>query len=65
MNVHISVEIEGENGGKESYVVRLNQDDLTNIVRTEGIEAGNKALDSFCQKFLTQFKEKLGSVLNR
>ena len=65
MNVHISVEIEGENGGKESYVVRLNQDDLTNIVRTEGIEAGNKALDGFCQKFLTQFKEKLGSVLNR
>jgi hypothetical protein len=65
MNIDINIAITGDNGGNESYAVRLNQDELTNIVRTEGIEAGNKALDKFCQKFLTQFKEKLGSVLNR
>lgn len=65
MNVDINVEIKGQNGGVESYSVRLNQDELTNIVRTEGLEAGNKALDKFCDRFATQFKEKLGSVLNR
>lgn len=65
MNVNIDVTIAGDNGGNESYRVILNQDDLTNIIKNEGIEAGNKALDTFVEKFVTQFKSKLSSVINR
>lgn len=65
MNVNIDVRITGENGGDESYRVILNQDDLTNIIKKDGLEAGNKALDGFVEKFVLQFKSKLASVINR
>jgi hypothetical protein len=65
MNVNIDVKIAGENGGEESYRVILNQNDLTNIIKTQGLEAGNKALDGFVEKFVLQFKSKLSSVINR
>ena len=65
MNVNIDVSIVGENGGNESFRVVLNQDDLTSIIKTEGISAGNKALDGFVDKFVLQFKSKLASVINR
>jgi len=65
MNVNIDVSITGENGGNESFRVVLNQNDLTSIIKTEGISAGNKALDGFVDKFVLQFKSKLASVINR
>lgn len=65
MNVNIDVNINGDNGGSESFRVILNQDDLTNIIKTEGLSAGNKALEGFVEKFVTQFKTKLASVINR
>lgn len=65
MNVNIDVSITGENGGNESFRVVLNQNDLTSIIKTEGISAGNKALDKFVDKFVLQFKSKLASVINR
>lgn len=65
MNVNIDVKITGDNGGSDSWRVVLNQDELTGIIRTNGIEAGNKALEHFVEKFVSQFKEKLGAVLNR
>lgn len=65
MNVNIDVKITGDNGGSDSWRVVLNQDELTGIIRNNGIEAGNKALEHFVEKFVTQFKEKLGAVLNR
>jgi hypothetical protein len=65
MNVNIDVKISGDNGGLESYRVVLNQDELTNIIRSKGLDAGNKALESFVSKFTSQFREKLGSVINR
>lgn len=65
MNVNIDVNISGDNGGRESYRVVLNQDELTSIIKSQGVEAGNKALDHFVEKFTGQFKERLGKVLNR
>lgn len=65
MNVKISTTIEGENGGIESWSVLLNQDELTQIVKNSGVKAGNAALEHFVEKFVTQFKTKLSSVLNR
>lgn len=65
MNVNIDVKITGDNGGSDSWRVVLNQDELTGIIRANGIEAGNKALEHFVEKFVSQFREKLGAVLNR
>jgi len=65
MKVTIDTVITGENGGKESWRVLLNQDDLTEIVRKQGVKAGNSALNGFVDKFVTQFREKLSAVLNR
>ncbi|NBO99136.1 MAG: hypothetical protein EBU90_03280 [Proteobacteria bacterium] len=65
MKVTIDTSIRGENGGYESWKVVLNQDELTDIIRTEGIDAGNKALTSFVDKFVGQFREKLSAVINR
>jgi hypothetical protein len=65
MNVNIDVKISGENGGLESWMVVLNQDELTNVIKTQGIKAGNAALEGFVDKFVSQFKTKLSAVLNR
>lgn len=65
MNLNIDVSITGDNGANDSYRVVLNQDELTAIIKTKGVEAGNKALDHFVEKFTGQFKERLGQALNR
>jgi len=65
MNINIDVNISGDNGGTEAFRVILNQDELTGIVKSEGLDAGNKALEHFVEKFVTQFKSKLGAVINR
>ena len=65
MNVNIDIKISGDNGGLESWRVVLNQDELTNVIKSQGIKAGNAALDGFVEKFVTQFKTKLSAVLNR
>lgn len=65
MNINIDVKIQGENGGSDSWRVVLNQDELTNIIKTDGLKAGNKALEGFVEKFVHQFKERLAAVVNR
>lgn len=65
MNINIDVNISGDNGGTEAFRVILNQDDLTGIVKSEGLDAGNKALEHFVEKFVAQFKSKLAAVINR
>ena len=65
MNVNIDVKIQGDNGGLESWRVVLNQDELTSVIKSQGIKAGNKALDGFVEKFVTQFKTRLAAVINR
>lgn len=65
MNVNIDVKITGENGGSDSWRVILNQSELTDVVKSQGIEAGNKALEGFVSKFVEQFKSRLAAVINR
>jgi len=65
MKVTIDTVVSGENGGKESWRVVLNQDELTDIIKKQGIKAGNKALEGFVDKYVTQFREKLSAVINR
>lgn len=65
MKVIIETKITGENGGSEVFTHIINQNDLTNIVKTQGIEAGNAALDKFTDTYIQAFKQKLSLVLNR
>lgn len=65
MNVNIDVKIQGDNGGLESWRVVLNQDELTGVIKSKGLDAGNKALEGFVEKFVSQFKARLGAVINR
>lgn len=65
MRVNIDISIKGDNGGDESYRVVLNQDELTQIIKTAGVDAGNHALDRFVDTFVAQFKDRLAKVLNR
>jgi hypothetical protein len=47
------------------FTAVLNVDELANVVRTGGLNAGNKALDSFVNKLTGQLKERLSSYINR
>jgi hypothetical protein len=65
MKTVIKVDIDSENGSRDSWAVLLNQDELVNIAKTQGIEGANKALDGFVAKFVEQFKQKLAAVVNK
>jgi hypothetical protein len=65
MKTTIKVDIDSENGGRDSWAVLLNQDELVDIAKTQGLEAANKALDGFVEKFVSQFKQKLAAVINK
>lgn len=65
MKTTISVEIKSDNGNSDSWAVFLNQDELVQIAKTNGLEAANQAVDGFVAKFTEQFKQKLAAVLNK
>jgi hypothetical protein len=65
MKTTIKVDINSENGASDSWAVFLNNNDLTEIARAQGLEAANKALDGFVDKFVVQFKQKLAAVVNK
>ena len=50
---------------EDVYTVVLNNDELLNVVRTGGLNAANKALDSFVNRFIGQFKQKLSDFINK
>lgn len=65
MKTTIKVDINSENGASDSWAVLLNQAELVDIAKSQGLEAANKALDGFVDKFVTQFKQKLSAVINK
>ena len=65
MKTTIKVDINSENGASDSWAVLLNQNELVDIAKSQGLEAANKALDGFVDKFVSQFKQKLAAVINK
>jgi hypothetical protein len=65
MKTTIKVDLNSENGASDSWAVLLNQAELVEIAKSQGLEAANKALDGFVDKFVAQFKEKLSAVINK
>lgn len=43
----------------------MDMEQLAGIVKSNGLEAGNKALDGFIQKYVGQLKEKFGKYVNK
>ena len=65
MKIYIETNIKNDlNTKNEVWTSILDYEELANVVKNHGIEAANQALDQFTDKFVKQFKEKLGSYLN-
>jgi hypothetical protein len=49
----------------DTFSAILDMDELAVLVKNHGLEGGNKALDGFVQKYVTQLKEKFGKYVNK
>ena len=49
----------------DTFSAILDRDELAVLVKNHGLEGGNKALDGFVQKYVTQLKEKFGKYVNK
>ena len=66
MKTFIEINLKNDADTKtDVFTVVLNVDELTNVVKSSGLNAGNKALDSFVNKLTEQLKERLGKYINR
>ena len=54
-----------KNKETDVFSVLLDMEELANLVKNHGLEQGNRALDSFVQKYVTQFKERFGKYVNK
>jgi hypothetical protein len=43
----------------------LDMEELATVVKNHGLDGANKALESFVQKYVHQFKEKFGTYVNK
>jgi len=66
MKTFIEVKITNDADNKQDvFTVVLNNEELANIVKTEGLKVGNQTLEGFVTKFVEQFKVRFGNYLNR
>ena len=66
MKTFIEVKLTNDADNKQDvFTVVLNNEELANIVKTEGLKVGNLTLEKFVDKFVSQFKERFGSYINR
>jgi hypothetical protein len=60
----IEVKLHNDTNPKSTvYTVILDGEELAEVIRKGGQEAGNKAIDLFVARFTEQFKAKLGQYL--
>jgi len=66
MKTFIEVKLTNDADNKQDvFTVVLNNEELANIVKTEGLKVGNLTLEKFVTKFVDQFKVRFGNYLNR
>lgn len=49
----------------DTFSAIMDMEQLATIVKSSGLESGNKALDGFIQKYVGQLKEKFGKYVNK
>jgi hypothetical protein len=65
MNIIISTELKKNKKTVDSLDVVLDTDELTKLVSSKGLVAGNKAIDKFIAKYTEDLKKKLGAAINQ
>jgi len=66
MKTFIEINLKNDSDAKtDVFTAVLNVDELASVVRTGGLNAGNKALDSFVAKLTGQLKERLSAYINK
>jgi hypothetical protein len=65
MNITIRTDVTPEVGEPKSVAVVFNSENLLNIVKTSGIEAGNRAIDGFVSKYTQDLKKVISEVINK
>lgn len=64
MKTIIETSFKSDSGkGTETFSVILDMEELTRLVASNGHVAANKALDTFVEKYVHQFKEKFAGYL--
>ena len=49
----------------DTFSAIFDMEELANIIKSRGLDGGNKALDGFIQKYVSQLKEKFGKYINK
>lgn len=65
MNINISTDLKKDKKTIDTLSVVLNTEELTKIVKTKGLAAGNQAIDKFVARYTEDLKKKLAAVINR
>jgi hypothetical protein len=65
MNITLKTDFIKDGQNAESIQFTFNTEDLAKIVQSKGLEAGNKALDSFVTNYTQKLKETLGRIINK
>jgi hypothetical protein len=53
------------NSEVDTFSAILDMEELAVLVKNHGLEGGNKALEGFVSKYVTQLKEKFGKYVNK
>lgn len=64
MNIILETKFKKGIKSLDTLSVSLNVDQVADIVKTKGINAANKAIDTFISKYTSDLKKKLGELLN-
>lgn len=65
MNINISTDLKVNKKTVDSLSVVLDTEELTKIVKTKGLTAGNQAIDKFVAKYTVDLKKKLAAAINQ
>ena len=65
MNINISTDLKINNKTVDTLSVVMNAEELTKIVKTKGLAAGNQAIDKFVARYTEDLKKKLAAAINQ
>jgi hypothetical protein len=65
MNINISTELKKNKKTVDTLSVVMDTEELTKIVKTKGLAAGNQAIDKFVARYTEDLKKRLAAVINQ
>lgn len=65
MNIILKTEVTPEVGESKAVAITFNTENLVNIVKNSGLEAGNQAIDNLVNKYTQDIKKIISDVINK